>query len=514
MSASTAVRVRSLVFVRELLQMFVPEEQNTEIQDHLSRFNGQFYSGVGLYLRSKILEVSSICSEIFAADSGSFLWEAVRSVRSLTEMSKKCLLVIPRPWIIELMIPWCQFVNLGSINVDLVNAEFFRFLMDSAFEDPIHNEDIVNCWGEVCRSTEFGVVNAAVLMDVVVEVSARFPSLESTTLVLASNLASIQPDLISTVLAFHLSSSAFPWNRSKQPHTFQHTSHLAIKNYILSLHAAFKTTPAESSNDYHLNCLSAAPITSQILAQQFESFKPHIAVLLNYLFVHLIDSIHHPAVAPLLQGLIHGFISYLHSSDTVHTSAYDDVQAHIRKILGWLEMAEGRIIWAAKEDIPASNFQLTEIPINEFSDRLLTIFELTNPNIRRELAEENINWALEGFLGHSETIHALQCFYFYLRNASGPEVPSKLQVLLFPRLLDQLSILSQLESDLNTVASLKGTNWKELPKGKQKLRDEAVETILCILKVHSAFLKHFVANRTLETQGTLFWSTMGYLSSD
>jgi hypothetical protein len=62
------------------------------------------------------------------------------------------------------MLPWCQYVNLGAINVDMVNAEFFRFLMDSAFEDPSQNDDIANCWTEVCASSEFGSVNAAVLM--------------------------------------------------------------------------------------------------------------------------------------------------------------------------------------------------------------------------------------------------------------------------------------------------------------------------------------------------------------
>ena len=164
MSSSSDIRIQSLVFLRELLQMYNPAEDTFDVHAHLKSFNGPFYSGASVFIKEKILELSMTCSELFASDAGSFLWEAVRCARSISNAGSKCLLLSPRKWILELMLPWCQFVNLGAINVDMVNAEFFRFLMDSAFEDLNQNDDIANCWAEVSRSAEFGTVNAAVLM--------------------------------------------------------------------------------------------------------------------------------------------------------------------------------------------------------------------------------------------------------------------------------------------------------------------------------------------------------------
>jgi hypothetical protein len=398
MHSNTEVRNKALVFIRELLQMFNPDEDNFDVQEQMLSFTGIFYSGVGPYLKKRILELSTICSELFASESGSFLWEAVRCARSLQLNGKRQLLVNPRSWIIELMLPWCQFVDLGAINVDMVNAEFFRFLMDAAFDDPTVNEDIVNCWGEVARSPEYGAVNAAVLMDVVICVCARFSNLETAAFTMASTLAAIQPDLVATVLTYHLSAAAFPWNQSKSNQTFQHTSQLAIKDYISALHMQYNTSPPESQNDYRLNCRSAASISGVLLTQQFASFTPYLAILINFLLLHLNGSLKEPVYHNLLLGLLHGLIGHLHQGGHIDTGAYDRVQVDLKKILGWLAMTDPKVVWAKSIELPTNGFQVTEIPMDEFVERLIFILESQKASIKMDLIEEVISWASEGFL--------------------------------------------------------------------------------------------------------------------
>lgn len=340
MSIDSEIRIRSLVFLRELLQMFNPEEQSFDVQAHLKSFNGAFYSGTPVFVRQKLIELSATCSELFASDCGSFLWEAVRCARS--SLGTNHLLLKSKDWVIELMFPWCQFVNLGSINIDQVNAEFFRFLMDNAFDDPDSVDDILNCWIEVCRSEKFGMVNAAVLMDVVVEVSARFPTLQRTALLFASALSNIHPELVSSILTFHLSSSAFPWHQKDNTHSFRHTSNLAIKDYIHALHQTFKTAAPESENGYRLTRDSAALLISQILPQRFQYFINHAAVILNFILVKLEKSMKKSVI---LFGCVQGFISYIHGSDLLDDPKYQSALTVVRKFLGWLSLDNAQVIW-------------------------------------------------------------------------------------------------------------------------------------------------------------------------
>ncbi|KAJ3257292.1 hypothetical protein HK103_004846 [Boothiomyces macroporosus] len=508
MSTSTKVRQNSLIFIRELLQMFNPDEEHFDVQEHLKSFNGAFYSSVGIFLKQKILDLSTTCSELFAADSGSYLWEAVRCARSIATSDKKCMLVDSKKWIMELMIPWCQYVNLGAINEDMVNAEFFRFLMDSAFDENGHKDDIVQCWGEVARSPEFGDVNAAVLMDVVVEVSAKFKNLESSALLLASNLASIQPELVSTVLAFHLSSAAFPWknNSHKSTHSYQHTSHLAVKEYIASLHAALKIPPPESSNDYKLNCHSAAFLSSHILPQQFESFIPHLAVIINFIVIYSDGTLKGSSVTQLLEGLIHGYIAFLHSSNSAEDPAFAHILVHVRKIIGWLEMIGGSIIWVLEKDLPKTGIAKLEIPADVFFTEILAIFTAINANVPLELAEELLRWATDGYLSLNETIHAIQGLNIIL--LTKKEVPVKSHNPLLSRLVDQVSVLSQIELEVKNN-KLNGAAWSKLPKGKLTLKSESETILKEILNYQKSLINAYADAGTLESQSKLFWANYG-----
>ena len=338
MSNSSDVRSRSFLFLRELIITFNSVE-TSNVEAYLKDFNGAFYSSTPVFMKQKLIDLSATCSNLFPGDSGSFLWEAVRCSRS--SIHSKSVMMKPKDWIMELVMPWCKYVDIGSINVSDVNAEFFKFLMDTAFDETNSHDDIVNCWIEVSRSNDFGIVNTTVLMDVVIEVSARFPSLQKVSLLLASALSSTQPELVASKLTYQLSSSAFPWNQNANA-SLQHASQTAIKEYISALHVKLGINAPESENGYRLNCKSAAYLVSQILPQRFEYFLGNMAVLINYIIVKLDGSLKNSIV---LQGCINGFISFLHSSNMIYEEKFKQTIGLIRKFLGWMAMENAIISW-------------------------------------------------------------------------------------------------------------------------------------------------------------------------
>jgi uncharacterized protein YhhL (DUF1145 family) len=353
MNIDLDIRVRSFAFVKELLRMFSPESTEFNSRTFMQKYQHCFYSGVGNIIQKRVVDLSAKLSELFPSDSGSFLWEAVRCGRSLTNESK--LLVKPQHWIIQLMLPWCQFVNLGSLHVDQVNAEFFRFLMRSAFEDAADSESIINYWGQIASSPEYGVENASVLMgtivansDVVIEVCARFSMFEAVSIVLGSTLAEIQPDLVAALLTFHLSSSAFPWNQNHTAHTFQQKSQSAIKDFVASLYTSLNLEKPESVNDHRMNMFSATVLIARIIPQNFESFSPHLAIIINYVLIHIEDALKKGPSAPLITGLVEGYLSYIHLNDLADKDEYRITSAHVRKILGWLSMDDPKMIWKTR----------------------------------------------------------------------------------------------------------------------------------------------------------------------
>lgn len=233
----------------------------------------------------------------------------------------------------------------------------------------------------------------------VVEVAARFGALQNSSLLLASNLSIIQPDLVSTVLAFHLSSAAFPWHHNNVvTHSFQHTSQLAIKDYISSLHSSLNIVPPESENGYRLNCSSAAQIVSEILPQRYSYFVHHLPVMINFILIHLNGSIKKSMASQIMKGCIYGFIANLHGTESIYSPEKSSVQDLIRKFLGWLEMADAQVTWNLEKELPTSGFQVTEIPIDQFAELLITVFSTDLPNLRDEMLEEIVKWAAEGFL--------------------------------------------------------------------------------------------------------------------
>lgn len=340
MSISPDIRSRAFLFLRELIITFTTNE-SINIDSYLKAFNGSFYCTTPTFVKQKIIELSATCSQLFAGDSGLFLREAVRCAAQSSNNST-AVMMKPKDWIMELVMPWCKHVDIGLSDV---NSEFFKFLIDTAFDERNSHNDIVNCWIEVACSDDYGIVNSSVLIDVIIEVSARFPSLQNISLLLASALSSMQPELIASKLTFQLSSAAFPWNQTTNT-SLNHASQSAIREYITAFHIKLGINPPESENGYKLNCKSAAYLVSQILPQKFEYFFSNTAVLLNYVIVKLDGSLKNSII---LQGCINGFIAFLHSSKLVYDETFKKSIALIRKFLGWMVMDNAIVSWNSHE---------------------------------------------------------------------------------------------------------------------------------------------------------------------
>ncbi|KAI8928058.1 hypothetical protein BC831DRAFT_397976 [Entophlyctis helioformis] len=530
MNTSKIVRSRALIFVRELLQMFSPDD-NFNVDAYFGNFTGAFYSNSGPILQPKILELSRMASQMFTADSGSFLWEAVRCYRSLQNQATPAgkppaaafTLIPSHRWVLELIVPWCRFADFSNLVDDVVNAEVFRFIMDVAFlGQPQLLEYASTCWLEVVRASENGQANVVVLVDMLIQVGAKFEALRTPVLALAATLSGAYPAEVATIIAYHLSSAAFPWRpdggsprRGMGPH---------VRDYLSVLQAAgLNGSEDPATNEYVLLCRSAVIMASELLRQNFEAFIPHLSALVNYVIVNLPMRLQDPSAATvLLVGLVEGFVSWTHKTGSGAKPEFQVAQENIRKIMGWFEAHECEICW---DFIPAGSSLLTAkqgIPSKEFVIILLSIFSVPNKSLTVEITNEVLFWASEGFLSSDIATRAVEVYAMLL--ASNTSVPEQSLNPLTSRILDQLTILSQLESEvllqsarapisspLSAPTAATPSQWDSLPKGKIGLKVSSDKLLQSIIRVHSTMLEKYNQDGQLGQHSTLFWPVLALL---
>ncbi|XJO76698.1 hypothetical protein BDV3_007190 [Batrachochytrium dendrobatidis] len=521
MNVSKVVRSRSLVFVRELLIMFCADD-SFDAHSYFSDITGAFYSGSGSILRPKILDISITMSTLFEADSGSFLWEAVRCFRSAQNQTTVSTLVPTQRWVMELIIPWCRFADFTSLSDDVVNAEFFRFMMDVAFTAGSEHHDYMHtCWSEISKSPQNGSINTDIMIDFVIQVSARFDQFRNESLALISTLFSAHPENVAAALAYHLKSSAFPWRADGGSSRKALAPHL--RDYIALLETSLQSESPRnlSTNDYTLLCRCAVILAADLLRQGFGFFIPHISVLVNFLLVHL--SVRLQDLSPatiLIVGLVEGFVAWSHETGNRKNPDFVPALVNIRKLMGLFEARDCEVTW---EFMPPNDSILSDLPSiwsKDFVDLILGIFSLVRPSIRQEMAEEVLFWINEGFLSSSVTSRALEVYYMLVADTPLPED------LLDPftgRILDHLTILMQLEGDVMSQTlkagsedKLSATGWSALSKGKVDIKIGTAKVIFGIMQVHGILMRKYQEQGCLIENGELFWPTLGllYLPAD
>jgi hypothetical protein len=326
--------------------MFNPDP-NLDVAGFINKFTGSFYTNIGLNLKDKVLDLSRLSADLFANDAASFLWEAVRCSRSVQKAEKPLCLLPSQQWILELILPWCHFVNLSNTDEDIVFAEFFRYLMDAAFFKPKHHEQVLECWTEIARATEVGRANVELLSEMLVQVCGKFDKLRDQALVLLSRIFAIHPEVVADSLVYHLSSSAFPWKAGNAAAAGIHRPlRPIVKEYVNVLYIAVNGVPPEGINEFQVSCKAAVMLTAELLLQNFPAILPYLPILLNYVVLHLPNRLQEKSVSTfLLTNIIEGYTCFLEQNGTVQSPEYTSTCDQLKRLLVYMDSAMCLVDW-------------------------------------------------------------------------------------------------------------------------------------------------------------------------
>ncbi|KAJ3102961.1 hypothetical protein HDU97_000200 [Phlyctochytrium planicorne] len=512
LSSNKLIRIRSLMFVREIFTLFNPDTE-IDIGAVFSKYTGTFYSNIGQNLKEKVLEMSRLAADLFPADAPSFLWEAVRCSRSVQKSEKSPLLIPSQQWILELIVPWCRYVNLANTEEDVVFAEFFRYLMDSAFYKAKHDEQVQICWTEVASSEEFGQLNTDVFCEVLVHICGKFEGLREQAVGLLNRVFGIYPQAVSEALAYHLSSSAFAW-KSGNALNANRQSRPIVREYITVLYTALNGNPPESAGDYASSCKAAILLLSELLLHNYVAVAPHFPVLLNYILIHLPSRLQDNSLSTfLLANMVEGYTGTLHRTGNMENPDYASTIEKLRKLLAYLDTNICLVDWESDTatNSPDSQRYLRK-PITDFLSLILSVFEKDYVSLSLDMARETVSWALDGLLGPDHSIRAIELYSLLVK--FHPEMSTDLISTMTSRLLDHVSILSVMESDLIASSPTKSTKllWTQPLDAKQiAIRTRCESVISSVLRLHSVLMSLFATSGSLLHHPELFWTSIGVL---
>ncbi|KAI8848959.1 hypothetical protein BC829DRAFT_443421 [Chytridium lagenaria] len=409
-----------------------------------------------IFEQEKVLEMSRLAADLFPSDAPSFLWEAVRCSRSVQKADKSPCLLPSQLWILELIVPWCRYVNLSNTDEDVVFAEFFRYLMDSAFYKPKHDEQVQVCWAE--------------------------PAEQAVGLL--SRLFGVFPEAVSEALAYHLSSAAFAWKANGD---MNYRSGRPIVKTILLL--------------------------SELLLHNYVAVAPHFPVLLNYILIHLPARLQDNSLSTfLISNVVEGYTGTLHRTGNMENPEYAPTIERLRKLLTYLETNICFVDWDSDSALTPESQRYLRIPISEFLSLLLSVFEKDYVSLSLDMARETMSWAADGLLGPEHSVRAIELYGLLLK--LHPEIPLELINPLTSRLLDHVSILSVMESDLlasNTSRNMK-VLWSQSSDTQQlAIRKRCENVISSVLRLHSTLMSIFATSGSLIQHPELLWSSVGVL---
>ena len=335
--------------------------------------------------------------------------------------------------------------------------------------------------------------------------------MEKIAVQLTSNFANVYPAIVAERLTYHLSAKAFPWTEQGR---IQPTNHTWMKMYIESLYSSFKISPPESVNDHALNVKSATKITSCILPKNFKAFSKHLAIILNSIWIHTEKSVKEGLSGALLKGVVDGLLALINTELSMQGKMSEAEKSNLRKILTWFDMQDPNLIWNA-ERYRTLTFRerddnldpgTADISIEEYVARTIDLVNFSKANLRLEIIEELTKWISCGFLGHNDAFHSLKCYHVLVETTQN--VPADLKRNSFSRLLDHLSVISQLELESRASISMSPA-WNLLSPGKVEMKNDSVDFITAILQIHKVWLDDFKKLENVDNQGQLFWINYG-----
>jgi hypothetical protein len=336
------IRSQSFLFVKRIFELFTDSDTfNTE--EYFSNFYGDIFSNMSTQLENAIIELSCKAAEVFAGESLSFLFEAVRCSRCT---AVEIILVPSQKWIMQVILPWCHLVKLDKVDTDSFHGELLRYFLDMAFFDGQYIEKISDCWTSVCKNEEVGGMNGMIFTDAMVYVSGLVADISRPQCIhLVAHLVQNSVDTVK-VLVYHVSPSALPWNQELLDSTpygryspSQRPSKSLIKEYTTKLCSDLEISIPEGINDYTISTKSAGLLIAELLVQEFSLMIPCIAPILTYVFLHMPLYFTQEEDFPpshILKSLIEGFIGFLYSSNSLDLDVFSASKEQIAEFMEWI----------------------------------------------------------------------------------------------------------------------------------------------------------------------------------
>ncbi|KAJ3226579.1 hypothetical protein HK099_004606 [Clydaea vesicula] len=428
------VRIRSFLFTRELFKTFLVDSE-LKVEEYFKSLQGIFYSSVGHLLKKCIKKISEVASKYFSEEALGFLWEAVRCYRTTPKSEKQFCLMIPQIWILELIIPWCKYIDLAAVGSSVINSEIFKFLMDSVFNNPHSGEELVrSCWMEIVKTPTFGADNIEVFSTVLVQICGKIDSVREITLEMAAALYEHGHDIMAPFISQFLSKDFLPWKPSKF-----HPSTNFVKDYVKSLYKDLGGSNLEITNEYSMTCKAAVMLISELSLQNFEPLIPHLPVILNFISIQLPTRLQENTVSTfLLLNLIEGFVCYLHSKQKIFETAHNESVAQLKKMLLLFEIS----VCAVEDTVSIKSTRALKISMAQFIETLLIVFNVEYPNLRRDLSTEVLGWCCESYLTADQSTRAIT-IYLNLMKGSVLDIQC-----LNSRFFDQIAALANIEIEM------------------------------------------------------------------
>ncbi|OUM59803.1 hypothetical protein PIROE2DRAFT_63538 [Piromyces sp. E2] len=508
---SKNIRLRALLFVQKLFTIFNPNK-DMDMDGYFSKFSGRFYSNVGYVLKSRVIELSELASRLFPEDSGNFIWEAIRCSRSIQKQESQQTLIFGQTWILNLIQPWCSFIDLDVSSKDVVSQEFFKFLMDITFYyKPVNaKEDIYKCWTDIASSETYGETNTGVLTTALINICGRFEHLKETCIILMSKLLDIYPDTLVEVTITQLSSESFPWRKQPNPSKgspVSPTSKEAKQPIVefcntLASNINYPDNGGSITKNYTACCKAACIFLSEILLQNFQKVVSYFPIILNYLFLYLPVNLKEKSVtATLLNNLIEGYTAIQHQRGNLQLKSFEKIHDQIRKMLVNLDMITFKVIWSNGNVVELTENPQSCISIYTFVNSILSIFSEESDTLIQDLSNQAIDWALDSFVGYDLTIRAFELYYTYIDSNRKVEITHESLDGINKCLCEHVNILADYEMDIQH----KGISWTTANENPQPVLNDSTNIIEWIMKIEKVTIEIYGENGRLKDHGELFW---------
>lgn len=364
------------------------------MESFIKKYFGALQGEMGQLNSIQLTEISFVCAELFESKGQSFIWEAVRCL-SNTKDCDRYLLIKPYDWVVAIIKPWCKHINLALMDSEIINVEFFTFLIETSLLNKDLKGSISDCWNEVVCSEVYGVGNTQVLFDTLIQAYIRVPKYRKECIKYVGQLFSLRQELISSILMHNLSAAGKPWNKSFSAASTKHQSHNTIKSFLKNFES-----PIEDENDVSIPVnKTVLSFVSHLLLINYEVFIPHIHILLNFVFYHVKNTLQeHIMETNLFESIINGYVGMLHSTGRAQDIGFAKQISTVRKILGWIDLENFTISWDLWERPKILSGTVFDISFDDLLIMLLEMHEIFKSDIFDCFASECLLWAKEGYL--------------------------------------------------------------------------------------------------------------------